>query len=78
MKAKHDLKLLYTLQEAADCLGVSLRTLTNMRYAGELSVHRIGSRVLVHRDDLATLAKARRCKTDLTKPQLVKRVRAAS
>lgn len=45
-------KLLFSKKEAAQALSVSLRTLENLVGRGELSVKRVGRRVLISRQAL--------------------------
>lgn len=47
-----DMKLAYTLAEAAEAAGVSDRLLRNARDRGDLTVHYAGSKPLIRRDDL--------------------------
>ena len=42
-------RFLYTIEEAADALRVSVRMVTNLRQRGQLRVTRIGRRVLISR-----------------------------
>jgi excisionase family DNA binding protein len=50
-------KLLFSQKEAARILGISLRTLQNLITAREISVRRIGRRVLIYRKDLEMFAR---------------------
>ena len=50
-------KLLYSKQEAAEMLSVSVRTIDNLIMTGELTTRRIGSRVLVPHSSLLQFTK---------------------
>ena len=51
------LRLLFSQAEAARMLGISLRTLQNLIAAKQISVRRIGRRVLLHRRELEAFAR---------------------
>lgn len=53
----HTFKLLFGKKDCARILGISVRTLENLIASRQLSVRRIGRRVLVHRRDLETFAR---------------------
>ena len=50
-------KLLFSIKEAAQILGLSPRTIHNLTAQKQLAVRRIGRRVLVHRRELEAFAK---------------------
>jgi excisionase family DNA binding protein len=50
-------RLLFSQKEAAKILNISVRTLQNLIAAKQLSVRRIGRRVLVHRGELERFAR---------------------
>lgn len=49
-----------TLDEVADALGVSRKTITRRVQAGELHAHRIGRQLRVSQEDFASYLAARR------------------
>lgn len=61
MQPHTDLKMpiLFSKQQAADALGVSLRTIDNLIATGQLKVTRIGKRVLISRETLEQFARGR-------------------
>jgi len=50
-------KLLYTLKECAEALGLSLQTVEALRASNQLQTVRVGRSVRVHVDALAAFAK---------------------
>jgi len=50
-------KLLFSIKETAQILGLSPRTVHNLITQKQLLVRRVGRRVLVHRRDLEAFAK---------------------
>jgi excisionase family DNA binding protein len=51
-------RLLYNKREVAHMIGQSLRTIDNLIVRKELPVRRIGSRVMIRRDDVVKFVKA--------------------
>ncbi len=45
-------KILYTRNEAAQLLSISLRTLDGLQQRKEIQTRRVGRRVLIHRNEL--------------------------
>lgn len=50
-------KLLYTRNEAAQLLSVSVRTLDHLQHSKEILTRRVGRRVLIHRNELEKFAR---------------------
>lgn len=52
---REQLPITYVLRDAAKVMGVSVRTLYNLNYAGRLPFIRVGKRVLIRRSDIEAL-----------------------
>jgi len=50
-------KFLYTRQEAAHALGLSLRSIAYLIQQHRLATRRIGGRVLIHKDEIRRFAR---------------------
>ena len=53
-------KTIYSLDEAAEYLGIGMTMLFELKKRGEIRTFRLGRRTLVHADDLDAFVRAKR------------------